>query len=55
MVIGTYQHLMSVNGKFKDITIQDLLAVADLFNIGEASLIVSQVRSAVKEWPSFCI
>lgn len=49
----TYQHLMSVNGKFKDITIQDLLAVADLFNIGEASLIVSQVRSAVKEWPSF--
>ena len=32
----TYQHLMSVNGKFSDITREDLMTVADRFGIGTA-------------------
>ncbi len=49
----TSQHLMSVNGKFKEFTRNDLLAVADRFGIGEAPSIIEKVRGAVKEWPSF--
>lgn len=47
----TSQHLMSVNGKFKDFTISDLLAEADRFGIGEARSIINQVRKAVMAWP----
>lgn len=47
----TYQHLMSVNGKFKDFVIADLLAEADRFGIGEAPDIIHQVRNAVERWP----
>jgi serine/threonine-protein kinase HipA len=49
----TNQHLMSVNQKFKEFTIEDLMTVADRFEIGEASSIIDQVREAIKEWPSF--
>lgn len=49
----TSQHLMSVNGKYKDFIIDDMLAVADRFGIGEANQIIRDVRSAVKSWPSF--
>jgi serine/threonine-protein kinase HipA len=49
----TNQHLMSVNGKFKDITEDDLLAVADRFAIGSASKVISQVREAVNAWQEF--
>lgn len=49
----TSQHLMSVNGKFKDFTEKDLLAEADRFVIGTAPRVIRQVREAVLEWPSF--
>jgi len=47
------QHLMSVNGKFTDITRQDLLTVADRFGIGTATKVLGQIGHAVKAWPDF--
>ena len=49
----TNQHLMSVNGKFKDITLLDLLAVADRFAIGTAPQVIVQVRLGIKRWAEF--
>lgn len=49
----TYQHLMSVNGKFAGISRDDLLAVADRFGIGTAPHVLKQVGEAVKAWPDF--
>jgi serine/threonine-protein kinase HipA len=49
----TYQHLMSVNGKFKDITRDDLLVVADRFGIGTAPKLLKSVRDAIAAWPDF--
>jgi serine/threonine-protein kinase HipA len=49
----THQHLMSVNGKFKDFEIEDLLAEADRFKIGTARDVIVQVREAIQQWPRF--
>ncbi len=49
----TFQHMMSVNGKFFDISREDLLAVADRFGIGTASTVLGQVRAAVSSWTDF--
>lgn len=49
----TYQHQMSVNGKFSGITRQDLLTVADRFGIGTAARVLGEVRDAVSAWPDF--
>jgi serine/threonine-protein kinase HipA len=49
----TYQHLMSVNGKFAGITRDDLLVVADRFGIGTAPKVLTQVTNAVAAWPDF--
>lgn len=49
----TSQHLMSVNGKYKDFTAEDLLAEADRFGIGEAKSVMKKVRQAVQAWPDF--
>lgn len=49
----TYQHLMSVNGKFTGITRDDLLTVADRFSIGTAAKVLKQVGEAIKEWLDF--
>ena len=49
----TYQHLMSVNGKFDHIERNDLLALADRFQIGAASRLLAEVKNAVAEWPDF--
>jgi serine/threonine-protein kinase HipA len=49
----THQHLMSVNGKFKDFQIEDLLAEADRFKIGTARHVIEQVRAAIEKWPQF--
>jgi serine/threonine-protein kinase HipA len=48
----TFQHLMSVNGKFKDITRADLLADADRFGVRRASDLLDEVRAAVENWPN---
>ena len=49
----TTQHLMSINGKYKEFTLDDLLSVADRFGIGEASSIIEAFRKVIKHWPSF--
>jgi serine/threonine-protein kinase HipA len=49
----THQHLMSVNGKFTDISRDDLLVVADRFGIGTAQKILKQIGEAVAAWPEF--
>jgi serine/threonine-protein kinase HipA len=48
----TFQHLMSVNGKFKDIMRADLLAEADRFSVRRANDLLADVRAAVENWPS---
>ncbi|MES2614825.1 MAG: type II toxin-antitoxin system HipA family toxin [Bdellovibrionota bacterium] len=49
----TNQHLMSVNGKFSNFKLDDLLKVADRFGIGEAVSIIKEVKNAIKEWMNF--
>ena len=49
----TYQHLMSVNGKFQDITRADLEAVGDRFLIPGYRRIIKSVSEAVGRWPEF--
>jgi serine/threonine-protein kinase HipA len=48
----THQHLMSVNGKFKGITLADVTEVANRFGIGTISKVIKQVEAAVGEWPA---
>ncbi len=49
----THQHLMSVNGRFKDIEDGDLLALADRAGIGTARRVLEQVRCAIAQWPTY--
>ena len=49
----TAQHLMSVNGRFDDITRQDLLTVADRFVISDAGRCLDEVAAAVRAWAEF--
>jgi len=49
----TYQHLMSVNGKFDGITREDLLVEGDHFMVRRPKDLLADVRSAVENWPSF--
>jgi serine/threonine-protein kinase HipA len=42
------QHNLSINGKRKDITLNDLLAVAKAMNIKKATVIVNQISETVK-------
>jgi len=46
----TYQHLMSVNGKFDGITRADLLAEADRFSVPRRQELLGDVRSALDNW-----
>jgi len=49
----TNQHLMSVNGKFKDFEIADLQAEARRFGIGSAPRVIDEVRTAIRAWAEF--
>ena len=49
----TYQHLMSVNQKFRDITRDDFIAVADRFGIRKSRNALSDVRAAIDNWSEF--
>ena len=49
----THQHLMSVNGKFKEFTVLDLLAEAERFGVGTAKRVIEAVRAAILSWPQF--
>lgn len=47
------QHSLSVNGKRKDITRNDLLEVGKNMNIKKASAIIDQVRNIMAKWHDF--
>ena len=51
----TGAHQMSVNGKRRYITVDDLIAVAPQANMRErkARQVIDQVRAAVADWPRF--
>ncbi len=49
----THQHLMSINGKFKDFVLADFLVIADRFGVGTAKSVILEVRQAVELWASF--
>lgn len=49
----THQHLMSVNGKFKGFTRDDLLEEADRYKVGTAPKVLAQVAAAVGQWTKF--
>ncbi len=49
----THQHLMSVNGKFKNFAELDLLEEAERFAIGSAPRVIREVRQAIERWPEF--
>lgn len=48
------QHQMSINGKFTDIHLSDIKAVADQFSVGrEVKPAMREVANAVRRWPEF--
>jgi len=49
----TYQHLMSINGKFDGALREDLLAVANRFSVPAAPALIDQVNHAVRRWREF--
>jgi serine/threonine-protein kinase HipA len=49
----TYQHLMGVNGKFDDITREDLLVEADRFGVRRAKDQLAAVREALENWSDY--
>lgn len=50
-----HQHLMSINGKFKDISIDDMMFVANKFNIGTAKKVIKEVNEAVMTWKDLAV
>jgi serine/threonine-protein kinase HipA len=51
--IWTYQHLMSVNGKFKNISWSDMEQAGERFGIPSKREVYSQVAAALARWPEF--
>ncbi len=49
----TYQHLMSVSGKFKEIAREDLLMEAERFGVSRPVDRLKDVRTALESWPRF--
>jgi serine/threonine-protein kinase HipA len=49
----TNQHLMSINGKFKNINTDDLMKIASQFDISGVKNIINDVRDAIQRWPTF--
>ncbi len=50
----THQHLMSVNGKFKGITLADVTEVANRFGIGTMAKVIKQVESCCGRVANTC-
>jgi serine/threonine-protein kinase HipA len=51
--VWTYQHLMSVNGKFRDITWRDMEQLGERFNVPSKRAIYNEVAAALRRWPAF--
>jgi serine/threonine-protein kinase HipA len=47
------QHSMSINGKRKDITRNDLITIAKKMNIKKPDVIINQAKDAVSHWDEF--
>ncbi|GHT77834.1 toxin HipA [Actinomycetota bacterium] len=47
------EHLMSVDGKFSDVTTNDFLAFARRHKVPYAKRIIKEVSQAIADWPSF--
>jgi serine/threonine-protein kinase HipA len=48
----TATHQMSINGKFDDITRQDLMTFAHQNNIKDAAMIIDEVSEVASQWPN---
>lgn len=46
-------HLMSVNGKFEDITRADLLTIAERFLVPGAKKIIDEISAVVRQWKQY--
>jgi len=51
--IWVSQHALSINGKRKNITLDDFLTIGKSMNIKNAKDIIKQVRESVSEWDKF--
>lgn len=51
--LWTSQHQMSINNKWSDITMDDLLAVASAMNIKKPREIIEKVIDVVAHWPDY--
>jgi len=49
----TYQHLMSVNGKFDGIARDDMQVEADRFGVRRPLDALAEVKAALESWPAF--
>ena len=49
----TAKHQMSINGKWDDVTRDDLLTLAKNVNVKQAGVIIEQVKDGVSKWRSF--
>jgi serine/threonine-protein kinase HipA len=49
----TYQHLMSVNGKFENITRDDMLLEAERFSVSRPKNLLDEVHTALEGWSGF--
>ncbi|MDP2226219.1 MAG: type II toxin-antitoxin system HipA family toxin [Moraxellaceae bacterium] len=49
----TYQHLMSVNGKFKNIRHDDVMALADRFMVPRPLYLIDQVTAGLARWKKY--
>ena len=49
----TYQHLMSVNGRFTGVTRDDLFAVGDRFLVPRFREVIREVSAVVVQWPDY--
>ncbi len=47
------QHALSVNGKRKNISKDDLLSVAKSINVKKGNQIIEQISDVVKKWPAY--
>ena len=51
----TSQHQMSINNKWTDITMDDLLTVASAMSIKKPRVIIEKVIDVVAHWPDYAI
>ena len=47
------EHLMGIDGKFADVTIQDLLRFAERHNVPYAQKAITESKRAIAMWPDF--